>query len=434
MTDEEGAGPQPAPSIYSLTLKELTMYDDPLYDDVHKWTYVDPKKLDFLMLRRRQNLVSGIDIHQRNIRQQIRGAHRFVLSDDYVKLAYETSLDLRKVPTWINLARLPYPHVWIEWDQHVKVRMAAMLGHTVGEFDPDLVSQRGGMLLQEIDADSGAWIASRWEGRLNVKGGEAFCSPVGWLVAPEGNAVMRFQPPAGVTPLRKRFDFAQGFKQSGMVVDFDALVEAAAFGFLSPLPGGDGAPYVDFIKNRVVTILDRTGEVLLHNAEQVLPKDLYEKFADDYQTSVKISMQEDMGLLRFVTTVLGMINNAPREFKAVTRKGSTTMGMHQLKYLGHATVHITIPKSKGVRFISKLLDKASAERRKLRAHNFRGHWRNVEYGKGERGCDHFPTMVENGIGICTRCERMIRWIPSGTRGDPQLGWVHHDQYIVEARE
>jgi hypothetical protein len=74
----------------------------------------------------------------------------------------------------------------------------------------------------------------------------------------------------------------------------------------------------------------------------------------------------------------------------------------------------------------------SGERETRRRHPVRGHWRQIEYGKRMPfRCDHTPTMVEDGIGICTRCERMVRWIKPTVKGDASKGWVNHT-YVVDA--
>jgi hypothetical protein len=39
-------------------------------------------------------------------------------------------------------------------------------------------------------------------------------------------------------------------------------------------------------------------------------------------------------------------------------------------------------------------------------------------------------MVENGLGICERCELLIRWIADQTRGDEALGVVTHTYDIT----
>jgi hypothetical protein len=73
------------------------------------------------------------------------------------------------------------------------------------------------------------------------------------------------------------------------------------------------------------------------------------------------------------------------------------------------------------------------ESARRRRHKVRGHWRVIEKGKRlPVPCNHRPTMVEGGVGICLACERLIRWIPWFMRGDASLGFVEQD-YTVEGK-
>lgn len=408
------------------------MYDEPLYDDVNKWTYVPIKKLTLLGYQRYAKFAEGLDVYQRKVRTNIRQAQRFMLSDDFVRSAYQASLDFQKVPTWLNLARLPYPRMWVEWDQHVKLDEQAKAGSILHEPDETLVAKRGGFLFEELDADTGMWLASRWEGSIR-NGGEAFTSNLNYVVAPEGSAIMRIKPPPGVTSLTEvmtaiRVPQGMGYERAKI----DDLIEMMTFGIR---PGNvkfdPKEEIIGHIKNRIVTALSPISMHFQTNARKHLSQKEYEEFCQQASFSVQLCVEEDAGILRFITTVLGLLNEAPniREPKQA-RAGYRTMGMNKLQYLGHSMIHLKLPKTKPMRFISRLLDHASNERRRNRAHVARGHWRQVEYGTKFR-CDHNPTLVENGMGICTKCERIIRWIPAHQRGDASLGWVTHE-YTLES--
>lgn len=404
------------------------MYDNPLYDDVVKWTYVPSHKLNFLTVgpKIQKSYLGGIDRIQRQIRDRVKKAERFVLTDDYVRLAVDTSMQFAKVPTWTNLARLPYEHVWLEWDQHVKCKHAE--GHAIEPFDPDLTSQRGGALFRQIDPETGLWVVQRWESQLQKN--EAFMSNICWLLAPEGNAIMRFQPPAPYRPMLQVFPEIAINKHTPTVTaeEFESL----SFGLY-------GRPELhEFVANRVVTCPDPLGMLLMQNAEDVwgAGSKTYRELRANLGKMNMWCIREDIGLMRFFVTMLAMLNEAPTvRHVAKPRGGPRYAGMNTLPYLTHSIVEVTLPKRKNaVTYLSGLFNKASAERRKNRAHWARGHWRQIEYGKGPqaRACSHHPTLVEEGVGICTRCERMIRWIPSHQKGDAALGWVTHD-YVIEAK-
>ena len=106
--------------------------------------------------------------------------------------------------------------------------------------------------------------------------------------------------------------------------------------------------------------------------------------------------------------------------------------MNQLPYFGSSVISLAIPAEDRLAYARKALDKAArqeAQRRRL--HTVRGHWHVVDAKPVTHLCRHFPTMVEDGLAVCERCERLVRWIESHERGDPTVGIVDH-RYEVTA--
>lgn len=134
-----------------------------------------------------------------------------------------------------------------------------------------------------------------------------------------------------------------------------------------------------------------------------------------------------------IVIILALLAEAPNIKESVKPKeGFRYKGMYKLPYFSHSIIRLKLPKKKPVRYVMRLIDKASDNARKLRAHTVRGHFRQIERGKPlPYPCKHEPVMVENGLGMCKKCERMIRWVPSHTRGDSSIGWVYHD-YRIES--
>jgi hypothetical protein len=396
-------------------------YDNALYDDVHKWTYVPTKKIRLLALSTYRDSITRLESYQREVRMQLRQSERFIMTDDFIRMAYDTSLDFEKVPNWLNLARLPYKHVWIEHDQWVKVEQAYLRGHSQQKLNKTLTAQRGGWLMRELDEDSGLWHCARWEGQADNE--EAYVSHQQWLVAPEGNAIVRIQPPAGY---RTPFQVWPELTTAGIT---PAEIEHLSMGLI----GNDFSKSpLGAIENRVITIVSPLLVDVIAAVEKRGSQADIDKVRSVTFESYDLCMQEDRGLLRLLITTLALMNEAPNVRHLVKPKaGYRYMGMNKLPYLGHSTVTLTLPKSKPLTYLTGLLDKKSAERRRNRAHMTRGHWRCVEYGnRMPYRCDHNPTLVEKGVGICTKCERMIRWIPAHQRGDAALGWVTHD-YVLD---
>jgi hypothetical protein len=148
---------------------------------------------------------------------------------------------------------------------------------------------------------------------------------------------------------------------------------------------------------------------------------------------ISLEVTEQSGILRWLVTMFASINGLPRQIKPLhTRPGTHSAAViHRLPFLRHANLSIDIPRDNRVMWARKSLDRSVSNGRKVGWHPVIGHFRVIEYGKarGQR-CRHDPVMVENGVGMCTKCELMIRWIelPDG-RGDPTIGVVNHTYKI-----
>lgn len=147
--------------------------------------------------------------------------------------------------------------------------------------------------------------------------------------------------------------------------------------------------------------------------------------------STALDVNERSGVLKYLICLLGALNEAPTTTKRIMgRKGAMNIGMHSVKFLEHHRISLSLPKHiQVVKYAEKLMTNSAHRKR----HQVRGHWRVVDKGVPlPYPCKHEATMVENGLGICTSCTRMIRWIEHHERGDASLGWVNHD-YVVGSR-
>ena len=136
-------------------------------------------------------------------------------------------------------------------------------------------------------------------------------------------------------------------------------------------------------------------------------------------------VSEERGSLRYLVTLLAAINGLPKHAKPVfPTKVRRTVGMNWVPYFSYHHLQIMIPGEERVLRAKQILDhERRNEIHRRRWHEVRGHWRVIEFGKRTHICRHTPTMVEHGLGICTRCELLVRWIPAFERGDQTLGVV-----------
>lgn len=363
-----------------------------VYDQAYSWTFdgnafPDPALLKPVLLQ---------------YREQLKKSQRFVIDNDFLKLMYLTSLNLDKIEKWSNLSRLPYPLVWIEFDIHEKIRLSietkTITRKGLESLDLNNVPFRTGVLLRETNEETGAWHMEQFVGMTpnELKSGKVTTMP---------------------------FLHSFGFSPENMIIrkDMDSFTK-------TQINLGLGYECND---NRLISKINpglATFFKVLHDNPKVS-----EDFRKDIQKNTLNVLNEEAGILRYVLVILAMLSEAPNVKEPVKPKeGFRYKGMNKLPYFGHTLVSLKLPKKKPVRYTMRLLDKASDNARKLRAHTVRGHFRQIERGKPlPYPCKHEPVMVENGLGMCKKCERMIRWVPSHTRGDSSLGWVYHD-YRIES--
>lgn len=397
-----------------------------LYDDIHRWSFGKPSE-SHVMVPAPASGFPALEQHLRGYRALIRRAERFYIDDDFLSLALKTSRDIKKMERYVNLARLPFDEVWFEWDCHAKVRISHEDGTLAFPLDLDQVPPRAGFLLKCVDQDTGTWVGFEFADR--VEGGKVMPPspfPVAWILAPEGPSVTAVRPPQNLQTLANVFG-ESAFPKGVETIGIGAMAERGSERFV----------YTPWVENRVNICVEpmtlTAYQEVIRRAEQSHRRDIVQDTFRATTHGILYSIQEEAGIIRFLIAVLAMLNNAPNvKVIHAASPGVRMKGMHKVPYLGHNTIHLELPKRKPVVHLHRILGKASEDRRRNRAHKVRGHFRQIEYGKKlPFKCDHEPTMVENGVGICLRCERMIRWIDPQVRGDSSLGWVNHD-YVLEA--
>jgi hypothetical protein len=410
----------------------------PMMDDVHRFLFKGWKGS-------KNN--ETFQFHLRRYREQLRRARRFVINDDMVRLTCHLAHEQPKIGTWAVLARLPYDTIWIELDLHTKVHEFESMGTLQHPFDPSQVSPRAGYLMQR-EPDSTRWIATEfvylskekeftWEGfdknpnPWSTDDAEIVPSPTVIVFDPEGTS---FRQVTGSTILKSpTYSFMDDsiplrceIQVGNHLVETMIDPEFALVGMYEPPETG-------------VIPIDQVRAVPPAWAQfkvAAVPEPLWAAHYSDPKKHkglmrlVAHDMQERAGLLRYLICLLGSMNDAPTSHRDVKgRKGERTVGAHRLKYFDHSVVTINVPKSKALKFVSRELDKAATQAQRA-LHQVRGHYRVIEYGhRLPYVCRHVPLLMEDGVGFCERCERMIRWIDDHQRGDPRLG-ITEPSYVV----
>lgn len=416
-----------------------------LADDVLAWTFGKPSEANIMLEPRNSNV--AVASHMRSIRNRVKSARRFYLDDEFVETALDISRDLDRLQHWVNLARLPYENVWIEFNAQAKVLASWKQGHFQEnisdivpiysqEGKPDLkdVPEKFGFLITQLDADSGMWASENFApvagGKLDK--GKITTIPLSWVLSPEGDATLPLKSPLGKEYHQIRQMFGTYNKLLGL--HEKGFENAGALGISAFDPVSQQFALLPWMNNRIALCME---PMHLHSLADYLK--IHDNEAQNASVTEQLVrhlwyvLKEDRGIMRFLISVLALMNNAPNIKRIpVANPGHRQTRGRNLEYLGHSIVTLDLPKKKTITVLTKALDFASNERRRNRGHEVRGHFRQIERGKAPLAyrCEHVPTLVENGVGICMRCERMIRWIPSHARGDAELGWVTHEYNVV----
>jgi hypothetical protein len=376
-------------------------------DRVHAMTFADT-----LMGRR----VSGdakfvLARHRANLRN----AERFVLDDEAVRLVCHLSHERDRLSNWAFLARLPHSPMWVEFNLHTKVDEWQKMGTLQVPFDPEQVSPVVGYLLYKDGNSASRWICHEFCD-LN---GTPYPGLLAYVFDPEGDGMVAGSATWGSPTLSRRVGFPRvpgtiSFDDGSANAETTIDPEYVLCGVFKSA-GSRGDPRIvspDWFVQRASAIVepfwDATKPDLLN--EIVLKE-----------------VREQAGIMRWLMTMLAAINALPRDVHPVaTRTGRRAVGMRELPYLRHSNLAIRLPRDNRVVWARRSLDRDAKAARRLAWHPVMSHWRVIERGKSTHLCRHEPTMVEEGVGLCTRCEMMIRWIevPNG-RGDPSIGVVEH---------
>ena len=413
-----------------------------LYDDVQKWTTLRPKDATRFPVKSNAPL---IEQHLRNYRGLLRRAQRFYLTDDFAEKSMAASHDLPKVQQWSNLARLPYGVTWFEFDCKAKVRASVAAGAlSPSKVTMDDVPNRMGFLFQTIDEQTGVWAMTIFSDAMGVPE-DVGAHPVTYLYAPEAASPLILNLPkpwrasGPVYEVCKKERFRLSDKNDNVLYSgvTSTSIEEQWRGMAAAILGINSHPGDAFLAG----FQDRV---------TVVPEFMFRAVSESLRTSNEDAehqqlnlmraiffnaLKEETGMLRWAIAILAMMAAAPvvKHYFPASSDQRMFRGKH-LPYLDHNVITLSLPKENAVPLIHRALMKSVKERQRNRAHMVRGHFCAVEYGKEiPFKCRHENTIVENGIGVCLKCERKVRWKQEHARGDASRGWVNHD-YVVEAQK
>ncbi len=341
-------------------------------------------------------------------RDDVTKAVKFTLGDDAMyHIVVRGTQDHTKLPERVPLACLPYETVWLEYDNHTRIRAQ----HSIGTSDlPDeRTPRRAGFLLRR-----------------------AYDRPTAW------NATKVFDPRSGMNGLSAlvyMFD-AESDRPIEVLGAYSNIAERALrYGY----PGND----LDELKRALNCPLWGYSQITSHTAmlEKLFNHASY-SFEPAYlslmeamvqtgkwttKTTEKIlteAVTENAGDMRFLTTALALINEVPVTYTDDTRQGSFLAGGRPRKFFSNSIITLNVPAMKR-RSVMQFLDRAAAKAAKRKRHRVRGHWRTADKPRG--------ALWEMYVDRETGQARYRRWIEHHLRGDASMGWVNQE-YNVKAQK
>ena len=372
-------------------------------------------------------------------RAQLRRAEKWVVDDDAVRAIYHLSLERDRLDSWAFLARLPFDVMWIEMNLHAKViEMDKKHNRHTPLKD---VSKVIGYLFYRDDpnSESPKWICNQFYEFNDM----VLPGMIGYVFDPEGSD---YSPVRGSTYWRsptlsllpgcpKMPVYIGGSMGLDMRVETTADPEILATGDITisdkasiTIPAGTD---LDDTIDVPAGLLEAAGWAT--NRFAIIHDPFWQAFQGKFdKRAVLDAVYEEVGHIRFIVAMLASLNSIPKDIKqAVTRTGKRSIGANILPYFQHRTVSLKVPNDNRVMWMRSHMDRA-ARNAPRPWHPVRGHWRVIELGKASKThiCRHQPVMVESGVGMCEKCQLMIRWIKDHHRGTPEIGIVEHTYKVT----
>lgn len=433
---EEVTGGQPydlvqAPGFVGVQKKKEQSLADMFMSSTYDWCKY------FNYNAKQEKAVTPILNHYR---QSLRQAHRFELDNEFTNYATEVSNNTKaeKLLYRLQFATLPYETTWIEFNLHVKVRaMRRFHGH---DDLPSGVAARMGVLLKRIDETSATVEMVGESIQDNVT-----CPCLhGYIYSLNERDWAFGRVVNGMTPFslqKRRNDLLN--KNDPMWADLNApgageVIDAMQHGSLWGYGKSSGVleDTGDAVKNLLVPpILLRHGELAFSPFYDFFELAGLNNFEIMQRVSKTVSNEitEFTGMMRWIVTVLAMLNEVPIRTELAQPRHMVRAGLtRRLPAFDYHRVTLKLPKTKPVPYIERHL--ANVER-KHRAHMVREHWRTY---LGEKPCareEHtWEYDYENGYRLCGKCMTHSTLIHEHKRGDETLGWIHHEYLVKKGRE
>lgn len=374
-----------------------------LADMVHGWTYrvASPVKSNWLQSRFED---AALDL-----RMALRRARRFTLDDAFVQevVRRASTSPPEKMLAVSDLANLPFEKVFIEYDNGTRIRAQKAAGTM--RFESKIEDEdRGlaGWLIERFKGSPGHWRATyfSFDDKHSFAQQNWVVGAAEYVVNLDGQNPM----PPNITMTKSLAELTQGYPWG-----YAVRVGEEDFAFVASEElsrRGIGLPESRFFE-----------PLMRYGIEQK------SGFQDQVIRLLGNALHEGRGDLRFLCSMLAMLNHVPTTYVHRPAKGHYRARLRNVPYLDNRVISIHCGRKRIVNVVDGAMKDALGAHHKKR-HSVRGFWRDVEYGRA-RGCAHEPIERDGDYCLCGKCGHLLRWIDHHERGDAALGWVTHDYEV-----
>lgn len=408
-----------------------------------------------------------IDEEMAFIRMDLMKANRFVLDDDFVRVATEVSCRTNVMETLQRLqgSLLPYERTWIEFNPRVKVETSRRVLADSNPVDLAPIEQtvdRMGLLLRRGD-DSTRWTAtlfvptrimSRDVGPggttiSNAHGELAVVSPAAFLFDARGRDFLADPKMGRVWTFRQSVmdcpDVASMIQEDAaaddLFVEMEDILKAELWGFWSSRdPRTSCTILPEVLETHAAAGVTPFFRRMLGLFDRSKRKDDLVHWLDQYRAEVR----EHTGLMRWLVGVLCILNEVPIEVREVraspegTRRPSVVSNSR--RHFDHSVVTLKLPRVKNVyRYVARKMVGGIRKRR----HTVEEHWRTYLSKEPCPIDEGLPVPVRHhawevdhdaGYRLCRTCGSYGRLIHEHQRGDISLGWVTKEFRVTSKEE
>jgi hypothetical protein len=379
-------------------------------------------------------------------RQDMRQAHRFVLDDEFTKLATEISCRVppEKLLYRLQYATLPYETTWIEFSLPVKVNAMRRI-HGLGPIHE--IGSKLGLLMHRI-SETDAVLQVICETYGNDIMVVPACFAMFWSVnegdwsrrmgrSRHGCETFDFRRVAGFWAGRVRAEKGISEAERARRLAFcSTLMEggplwgySARGGPTSVLEGPN-----DLFGLVVPKFLERHGTLGYSRHHDTLTQAMAMRSGERGRHMIGDLMANETteftGTMRWLVVVLAMLNEVPVRAGYVRPHGQIRVGLTAKRpLLDYHTVTLHLPKTEPIAFVEKRLSNAEIIHR--RGHKVMQHWRTYLHDVHCAADAHdWEYDYDEGYRLCGKCMSYGRLIHEHVRGDPSLGWVHKS-YVIK---